>query len=114
MHAALKANTVRFAANVMPIIREIQASGACQPERDCRSAQCPQSGDGSRRQVDPRSGSANPRPYAGAGYGAMKRKTMKAYNLASIFRLRGERRPPQWKIRIVSLGVVDSSDVLIS
>jgi DNA invertase Pin-like site-specific DNA recombinase len=27
MHAALKANTVRFAANVMPIIREIQASG---------------------------------------------------------------------------------------
>ena len=27
MHAALKANTVRFAANVLPIIREIQASG---------------------------------------------------------------------------------------
>jgi DNA invertase Pin-like site-specific DNA recombinase len=27
MHAALKANTVGFAANVMPIIREIQASG---------------------------------------------------------------------------------------
>ena len=27
MHAALKTNTVRFAANVMPIIKEIQASG---------------------------------------------------------------------------------------
>lgn len=27
MHAALKANTARFAANVMPIIREIQAAG---------------------------------------------------------------------------------------
>jgi DNA invertase Pin-like site-specific DNA recombinase len=27
MHAALKINTVRFAANVMPIIKELQASG---------------------------------------------------------------------------------------
>ena len=27
MHAALKANTVRFAANVLPIIKEIQSSG---------------------------------------------------------------------------------------
>ena len=46
---AVTAEADRFAANVLPIIREAQKAGATYPEGDCGRTERPRCRDGTRR-----------------------------------------------------------------
>jgi hypothetical protein len=61
-HAANRAAADQFAANVLPIVRAIQASGAHDPSRDRRRSQCPRSSHGARRSMAFQHCPQSPRP----------------------------------------------------